>query len=479
MIHKHFFIGFTVVLLLVGTGNAEAVHPSWGLDTLYTQSMMRNLSMAIDSTGVIHIGYTDGSPRVLRHGMYDQGMWSSDSITLGGYGPMSIAVSPSGEPVIAFIVRDTLHIARTDSGSWSIEKPEPEYWDWCNEGFNPIALDDTGGVHILYRKYCNEYWYAWEESGAWHQSVVHANSWQGADLTIGATGAAEIAIASRIGYGSSGELMVLTRDGAGWIEELVDTVRAPWRTHLSHNPSGDPEIVTTGWSDLGEEWCFRVEHWQSGGGAWSSHHLDSDCLDDLNEGGTVSSAGFEIDSRGVPHILMDHVDYKGLHPDSLPISKLIYTSTNVGTWFEETILEIPYGTVASLVLDQEEVPVVAYALPGLATAMVIARRDFTPTGLPPGSAARLDLLLSPNPAHSGNVQLEIPLLSSGPPLEVAIYDVRGRLARTLLTAASDNTRLSLTWDGRSDRGKELPAGVYFVRARAGSQTSAAKLVLLR
>ena len=99
--------------------------------------------------------------------------------------------------------------------------------------------------------------------------------------------------------------------------------------------------------------------------------------------------------------------------------------------------------------------------------------------LPPGSAARLDLLLSPNPAHSGNVQLEIPLLSSGPPLEVAIYDVRGRLARTLLTAASDNTRLSLTWDGRSDRGKELPAGVYFVRARAGSQTSAAKLVLLR
>jgi hypothetical protein len=36
-----------------------------------------------------------------------------------------------------------------------------------------------------------------------------------------------------------------------------------------------------------------------------------------------------------------------------------------------------------------------------------------------------------------------------------------------------------TWNGRSDRGGRMPAGVYFVRLEAGSLREARKLVLVR
>jgi hypothetical protein len=70
----------------------------------------------------------------------------------------------------------------------------------------------------------------------------------------------------------------------------------------------------------------------------------------------------------------------------------------------------------------------------------------------------------PNPVREGFARIT---RGSGAPLgEIVLTDVRGAVVRTLRTSAS-----SLHWDARDDRGRPLPAGVYYARAGEGAPAS--------
>lgn len=56
-----------------------------------------------------------------------------------------------------------------------------------------------------------------------------------------------------------------------------------------------------------------------------------------------------------------------------------------------------------------------------------------------------------------------------------IYDVQGRLVRTLVTNHATQTM----WDGRTDAGRLLPSGTYLVRCDAAGRHATARLVLQR
>lgn len=62
---------------------------------------------------------------------------------------------------------------------------------------------------------------------------------------------------------------------------------------------------------------------------------------------------------------------------------------------------------------------------------------------------------------------------------VDIYDATGRRVRTLASAAVAPGPGSLTWDGRSDRGDVLSAGVYLASVRAGGEQQTLKLSLVK
>jgi hypothetical protein len=62
---------------------------------------------------------------------------------------------------------------------------------------------------------------------------------------------------------------------------------------------------------------------------------------------------------------------------------------------------------------------------------------------------------------------------------IAIYDVNGARVRTLVDQIQDPSRYVVRWDGKSDAGRKLASGVYFVRYRAGSHSFTKKAVLLR
>lgn len=97
---------------------------------------------------------------------------------------------------------------------------------------------------------------------------------------------------------------------------------------------------------------------------------------------------------------------------------------------------------------------------------------------PKASAPRtsvLSLTCEPNPFHSSTVLH----LTTGPldhsATHLRIYDVQGRLVRTL--AASQATQTM--WDGRNDVGQLLPSGTYLVRCDVAGEHATARLILQR
>jgi flagellar hook assembly protein FlgD len=64
-------------------------------------------------------------------------------------------------------------------------------------------------------------------------------------------------------------------------------------------------------------------------------------------------------------------------------------------------------------------------------------------------------------------------------VNVSVYDLAGRHVRTLVDEPQDASRYNTRWDGRNDRGAEVPPGVYFIRYSAGSYCFSKKATLLR
>ncbi len=84
---------------------------------------------------------------------------------------------------------------------------------------------------------------------------------------------------------------------------------------------------------------------------------------------------------------------------------------------------------------------------------------------------------SPNPFR-GSTQLVYSLASRGP-VTLAVFDIQGRLVRSLVAGNQEAGRHSSNWDGRDAAGRPVANGPYFVRlAQQGARSSQA-IVLMR
>lgn len=82
----------------------------------------------------------------------------------------------------------------------------------------------------------------------------------------------------------------------------------------------------------------------------------------------------------------------------------------------------------------------------------------------------------PNPFR-GATKISLGPGASGEAL-ICVYDVRGRLIRTLWRGHLDG-HTELTWTGRDDAGRNSPAGAYLISLTGDGWTSTRKAVLLR
>jgi hypothetical protein len=64
-------------------------------------------------------------------------------------------------------------------------------------------------------------------------------------------------------------------------------------------------------------------------------------------------------------------------------------------------------------------------------------------------------------------------------VELKVYDVNGRLVRTLVNAREDAGLHAVVWDGRNDAGQPVGSGVFWTQMRTGAFVSNKKMVVLK
>jgi hypothetical protein len=85
----------------------------------------------------------------------------------------------------------------------------------------------------------------------------------------------------------------------------------------------------------------------------------------------------------------------------------------------------------------------------------------------------------PNPARAATrFSFGVPIQQNGAALELAVYDLAGRLVRVLASGPARAGRAAVTWDGRDGSGARIPGGVYLVRLKTGAVSCNRKLVVL-
>jgi hypothetical protein len=84
----------------------------------------------------------------------------------------------------------------------------------------------------------------------------------------------------------------------------------------------------------------------------------------------------------------------------------------------------------------------------------------------------------PNPFNPATtIDYDVP--AGGADVTIAVFDVSGRLVRTLVDDRRGAGRYSVRWNGDDDHGASVATGVYFCRMNAGSFAHTMKMVLLK
>jgi len=83
----------------------------------------------------------------------------------------------------------------------------------------------------------------------------------------------------------------------------------------------------------------------------------------------------------------------------------------------------------------------------------------------------------PNPFNpSTEIELRLPRAGE---VELNVYDLSGRLVARIYSGRETAGVKRYEWDGKDERGNEVPSGVYFYRLRVGKRVLNRKMVLVR
>ena len=114
---------------------------------------------------------------------------------------------------------------------------------------------------------------------------------------------------------------------------------------------------------------------------------------------------------------------------------------------------------------------------GVAVAADTINFTVTQTGITLEPSSRLALCASPNPFHSStSISFE---LSEPGYTSIEVFDLSGRMVSVLESAELTAGEHSIQWNGSSQNGEPVSAGLYFCRIQSGSITETTGLCLLR
>ena len=87
------------------------------------------------------------------------------------------------------------------------------------------------------------------------------------------------------------------------------------------------------------------------------------------------------------------------------------------------------------------------------------------------------MLCAPNPfARATVIRFD---LAKSSDVDLGVYDVSGRLLRTLARGHHEAMRYAVSWNGREESGRNVTAGVYFLRLTAGERQQTTRMLRIR
>ena len=81
-----------------------------------------------------------------------------------------------------------------------------------------------------------------------------------------------------------------------------------------------------------------------------------------------------------------------------------------------------------------------------------------------------------NASRAADIKFSLPRQAE---VNLHVYDVSGRLVRTLVSRTMTPGHHSERWDGRDQAGQSVASGVYYARLRVDQETSIKPMALVR
>jgi len=123
----------------------------------------------------------------------------------------------------------------------------------------------------------------------------------------------------------------------------------------------------------------------------------------------------------------------------------------------------------------DQVPVQGRNVPDWPELVVLQNR----AEISADNSLKLETLTAvPNP-FSDQTTLRLSVDSATEPIQLSVFDIRGRLVRSFQTEAIRAGPQEVVWDGRGNDGQLVSAGLYLIRMRTPKQQKDAKVLLLR
>lgn len=187
--------------------------------------------------------------------------------------------------------------------------------------------------------------------------------------------------------------------------------------------------------------------------------------------GNVFYAGAEMNLRWEP-LDEDPIDYYSIwfSPDNqMTFEELATGITQTSATVQVPMVETEQGVIGVLAMKNGEVAWDEYSA-GCFTILSYSAGAEIPTAF----ALRGN---EPNPfTGTTAVKFDLP---EAVRVKIEIFDVNGRLVRTLVNRTLDARHHSIPWDGTDDRGRAVEPGVYYYRIQAGQWNATKAMVLVK
>ncbi len=184
----------------------------------------------------------------------------------------------------------------------------------------------------------------------------------------------------------------------------------------------------------------------------------------------------EVDSAGRAHAFWYQEHYDMMMQPS--VEGVFYFVLDDGVWTDETDqLEGRFGKDTDMDLSETYIPAFVWAEGADGAREVWMAISPHVMDVPQAPTPAPTLMAHPNPFNPHTtVRVDLPERGM---LRVTVTDVGGRLQSVLAEGVRGPGEQTFAWDGRDDAGRELPSGVYLLRAITRAGVANEKLVLLR